>query len=434
MKTKEKTMVFESTAHKLPSVENNIRAIFNRIQNPLKCGKKMERVFTVVHQKKEKHVAQTTHDVNHQNAQPLSKYTIQTIPTISEELKPLLSQASATYVQHFNGKTWYGRCIFLSWYCALADCSFCFRATKVRGTNQATKTPQESLRSQASVALEALFCKTFGWRIEFLTGGYGMMPFPKLVEFAKLVSTVYGEKIWLNVGILSEHQLTQLQPYVKGICSSIETCTPKLHDEVCPRKPIGPYEKMFSMMNEKFPYMKKSIAIIVGLSKETGINDDFQDLTNFIEKHKLDRITIYALKPVRGTKFTQPPTTDEFIEIIVKVRTRFPKLQIIAGTNLRRCLEAGYLMKAGANAITKFPATKQFATPLAQQVSALIGNENRTFTSNLTKMPDIDWNSTIQALDIDQEIKEEMKKKVQPYLRRFAQPTTVESESGCFEE
>ena len=274
---------------------------------------------------------------------------------VSPQTEELLKEAETVYTKNFDGKTWYGRCIFISWYCSLGDCTFCFRSTQRHKKIH----PETSKRSMGSILLEALFCKLFNWRIEFLTGGYGIMPFSEIMEVAKNVSLVYGEKLWLNLGVLSEEHLEQCKPYVKGICASMETLTPEIHEKVCPSKPIEPYDKMFTSLNG----FKKSIAVIVGLGDKIK---DIEYLFKFIEKHQLDRVTVYALKPVAGTEFTEGPTVDYYLQWLAKLRIRFPKLEIIAGTNLRRSEEVGHLMKAGVNAITKFPATKQFATKKAK--------------------------------------------------------------------
>jgi len=266
-----------------------------------------------------------------------------------------------------------------------------------------------------SLLLEALFCKLFNWRVEFLTGGYGIMPFEELLEIIKNVQKVYGQKIWLNLGVLEKEELEQCKYYVKGICASMETLNPKLHNQVCPSKPIQPYDEMFSELQG----FKKSICIIVGLGEKIK---DSKYLVDFIEKHKLDRITVYALKPVRNTEFTKGPATEEFLQWLSAIRIKFPKLEIIAGTNLRRYEEVGYLMKTGANAITKFPATKQFATEKAKIVEKLIKDEKRNFVSNLTELPKIDWHHEIDQLEIKEEYKEEMKEKLGAYLKRFKNP------------
>jgi biotin synthase-like enzyme len=339
---------------------------------------------------------------------------------ISKETKLMLERASKTYWENFDGKTWYGRCIFLSWYCSLGDCKFCFRSTQ----RHKIQHPENSKRTIASVLLEALFCKKFNWRIEFLTGGYGIMPFEELLEYIRLVSAVYGEKIWLNLGIMQPEHLEKVRPYVKGICASLETATPRVHEHVCPSKPIAPYEKMFKEMKG----FKKSVAVIVGLG------DKFEEaifLEKFIETHKLDRITVYALKPVAGTEFTEGPSVEEYVKWLATLRIRFPKLEIIAGTNLRRCEEVGYLIKAGANAITKFPATKQFGTLRAKMVEKLVKKEGRNFISNLSdisQVDEIDWGKEIDKLEIDEAVKKEMKEKVEWYLEKFRNPVEAEEE------
>ena len=330
---------------------------------------------------------------------------------LSQQTKELLFQSQKIYSKNFSGDTWYGRCIFISWYCSLADCTFCYRSTPQHQKIH----PATAKRSMGSILLEALFCRVFHWRIEFLTGGYGIMPFSELLEIIKNVSAVYGEKIWLNLGVLSSQQLESCKPYVEGICASMETLHPELHKQVCPRKPIAPYDAMLSRLIG----FKKSIAVIVGLGDTYS---DMHYLFDFIEKHHLDRITLYALKPVKGTPFTQGPSVETYVTWISSLRIRFPKLEIIAGTNLRRCEEISYLIQAGANAITKFPATKQFGTQKALLIDSLIQKEKRNFISNIITYQPIDWDAEIDMLPIDEKYKKEMKEKIGPYLEAFAHP------------
>ncbi len=89
---------------------------------------------------------------------------------------------------------------------------------------------------------------------------------------------------------------------------------------------------------------------------------------------------------------------------------------------MRRCEEVGYLMKAGASAITKFPATKQFATKKALLVDSLIKDEGREFISNFVSLPEVDWDAEIDSLDIKEEYKQEMREKLGPYLEKFRNP------------
>ncbi|MFT4326434.1 MAG: radical SAM protein [Candidatus Woesearchaeota archaeon] len=335
--------------------------------------------------------------------------------TISDETKKLLQEAQKVYTQNFSGQTWYGRCIFLSWFCSIADCTFCYRSTAIHQK----KHPQGSRRSMGSALLEALFCKVFNWRIEFLTAGLGAMNHKDMLEYIQNVHAVYGEKIWLNVGVISKEHLESFKPYVKGIVSSIETPHPEIHKEVCPSKPIKPYISMYNEARDLGYAL--SACFIVGFP-----GDDINVWFDFIEENKLQRITVYALKPVKGTPFTKGPDHDTYLQWLAKLRIRFPRLEIISGTNLRRSEEIGYTLQAGVNAVTKFPATKQFGTHKAQLIVDMMQEENRNFTSNITKLPNIDWHKEIDALSIKEAYKIQMKEKLQNYLDTFLHPKDVD--------
>ncbi len=325
-----------------------------------------------------------------------------------QELKQLINKANQLTLQNFGGKVWYGRCIFLSWYCDVGTCKFCYRSTQ----KSRIKHAKHAKRSIGSILVEALLAKKLGWRIEFLTGGYKIFPTEKLVEIAKLVSKVYGEKIWLNLGALSKQDLDKFRPHIKGIVSSIETVSPELHGKICPDKPIEPYEEMFSYAGD----LKKSITIVIGLGEK---KENFELLKQFIEKHKLDRITFYALKPVPGTPYTKGPSTEDYLWWISKTRLAFPKLQIIAGTTLRRYKEVGSILTAGANAFTKFPITKKFNSDEAKYIENDIIGAGRKLIGTLTHLPNIDWDKEIETLKIDKEYKEQIKEKLQIYLKRM---------------
>jgi biotin synthase-like enzyme len=326
------------------------------------------------------------------------------------ETQQLIEQAEQVYKDNFPNTTWYGRCIFLSWYCDIGTCQFCFRST-IKHKVQHAKTAKRSLSSDL---VEALLCKKLGWRIEFLTGGYRIFPKEEMLERIKLISKVYGEKIWLNIGVIEPNDLELFKPYVKGIVSSIETIEPELHNKICPDKPIQPYEEMF----EKDKDFQKSMTMVIGLGEK---KEDFQLLKQFITKHQLERITFYALKPVKGTIFENGngPETEDYLWWIAQTRIAFPKLEIIAGTTARRYEEVGLLLKAGANAFTKFPATKMFGTKEAHKIEEDIKKVNRKLTGTITKLPDIDWNKEIENIGLKKELEQEVKDKLTIYLKRM---------------
>lgn len=326
----------------------------------------------------------------------------------------LIKETKEIFEKNQKNRIWYGRCIFLSWYCGRGDCRFCYRSTQ----KHKIRHPATAKRSMGSVLIEALLCKKLNWRIEFLTGGYEIMPFDMLLDYAKNISIVYGDKLWINLGVLPKEELEQLKPYVKGIVSSIETCTPKLHDYVCPSKPIQPYADMFKTLDKDF---KKSIAIIIGLGDK---REDIIHLFNFIQENNLDRITVYELKPIPGLEFKEGPTKEEVLWWLANIRKQFPKLQIIVGTNLRRCEEVPEFIEAGANAVTKFPATKAFGTQKAKDMVKGIRAIPREFSSELVTLPkDIDWHKEIDELSISQEYKEQMHERIDSYIKRMQNPT-----------
>jgi len=258
--------------------------------------------------------------------------------------------------------------------------------------------------------VEAILAKNLGWRIEFLTGGYKIYPIEELVGIAKVISKVYGEKIWLNLGALKKEELDLFKPYVKGVVASIETINPELHEKICPDKHIEEYEEML-----KIEGFMKSMTLVVGLGEK---REDFPLLKEFIQKYKLDRITFYALKPVPGTPYEEGPSTEDYCYWISETRKAFPELEIIAGTTARRVGEVSKVLEAGANAITKFPATKKFNSEEARVLEAEVAKAGREFVSTLTKLPDIDWAKEVDKLDIEN--KEEVKKKLFLYLDKMS--------------
>jgi len=326
-------------------------------------------------------------------------------------MKELLQKATQAYNQNFKPTAWFGRCIFLSWYCDVGTCNFCYRST----VKDRIKHAQHAKRSISSIAVEALLAKHLGWRIEFLTGGYKIFPIDELVKITKLVSEIYGKKIWLNLGALKPEELEKFKPYIEGIAASIETIDKDLHDKICPNKPIEPYIEMLNNAND----LKKSITIVIGLGENES---DIEKLHDFIKQHNLDRITFYALKPIKGTPYTKGPETDYYASWIAKTRIKFPKLEIIAGVTPHRVDDVDILLKAGANAITKFPATKLFNSERAKLFEQKVADADRKFTSTLTKLPDIDWNAEIDKLQIKETLKAEIKEKLNMYLKRMLKP------------
>lgn len=250
-----------------------------------------------------------------------------------------------------------------------------------------------------------------GWRIEFLTGGYGIFEFDEIIKIAKLVSEIFGHKIWINLGALKKEEMERLKPYVEGICASIETVDKELHDSICPDKPIEPYEEMLKLA--KNMGFKTSMTIVIGLGEK---KEDFELLADFIKRYDLDQITFYALKPVKGTPYTKSPEPEYYTWWIKKTREKFPKIKIMAGLTPKKVDYVKDLLEAGADAITKFPAIKQFNSENAKLIEKMAKEAGREFKGSLTKLPDVDWDNEVDKLDISDSLKARVKLKVREYL------------------
>jgi biotin synthase-like enzyme len=311
-----------------------------------------------------------------------------------------------------NNKVWFGRCIFLSWYCERGTCDFCFRSVAKHKIKQAS----DAKRSLGSVLAEALIIKACDWRIEFLTGGYGIYPFSEIVRFCKLVSEILEEKIWINLGTINNEQMDLLKPYVEGIVASTETCEPKLHNKVCPDKPLEPYYEMLEAVKKKG--FKTSMTLVIGLGEKKS---DYSYVKDVLTKYNLDRITVYALRPVNGTPYKEGPTGDDMSFWISSVRKDFPLIEIIAGTAIYRIDEIPLLLKSGANAITKLPATNIFNTSNGKKVEELIKDSGHEFISRFVwkEICDYDFDSKIDKLDLTDDEKTQVRKCISLYLKKF---------------
>ncbi len=335
-------------------------------------------------------------------------------PIIPDKLKPLIEEAEKTYWENFNGEAWLGRCIFLSFYCSIGTCDFCFRSV----ADNKKVDPIKARRSLGSVLTEALLIKAFDWRIEFLTGGYGIYPPDELERYAMLVSKILGEKIWLNLGVMSPKQLSGLKEYVEGVVASLETLEPTLHKKTCPDKPIEPYNKMLDFAETEG--FKRSITLVIGLGED---ENHWKYVEEYIKKRPLDRITVYALRPVKGTPYEKGPTPQYLAWWIAKLRTTFPKIEIIAGTAEYRIPEISLLLRAGANAITKLPATKIFNTEKALQVEEEVKKARRKWISKLSSEDPnnaCNWEEKINDLPITDEEKESVKNTLNRYLKMMS--------------
>ncbi len=332
-------------------------------------------------------------------------------------MQDLIEEANKTYLENFNKDIDFKRAIFLSWYCSVGDCTFCFMSTQ----KNIIKNPKLAKRSKESVLAEALLCKLLGWDIEFLSAGYSY-EHNDLISVTKSVYEVYKKKQWLNVGVLSKNRLQDLKPYLTGICGAIECINPEIHKIVCPSKPIEPYVKMFKEANKLG--LKNAMTIILGLGET---KEDIKLLHNFIKENNIERITFYALKPIKGTLHKTSPDFKYFQKWIVATRLEFPKIEIIASTFYDLKNEI-LLMKSGINGITKFQAIKLFNSKKAQTIENAAKSANRRFIGTLTKIPEINMDKELSKLNLDKNLNERIKLKLTQYLIMLKKEKDYEKE------
>ena len=278
-------------------------------------------------------------------------------------------------------KTWFERAIFFSWYCGKGDCKFCYMSTQ----KDKIKNPRLARRKKESLLAEAAICKACGWKVEFLSGGYESYDVDELVELTREIYEITKQKQWLNVGVLKKGELEKFKPYIEGVCGAVECINPKLHDKLCPSKPVSEIIGMFKACDELG--LKKSMTIIVGLGEA---EKDIPLLIDFIRKHKISKITFYALNPHPETIFKKGPSTDYYVKWIKGARKEFPDLHIVAGSWVNRLPEISKLLGAGADAITKFPSIKLFNSKFAKEIENQARIAGRKFEGTMTKMPRID--------------------------------------------
>jgi len=329
----------------------------------------------------------------------------------------LIKEAEKVFLQNFKAETWFERAIFFSWACKLKSCcKYCYMSTLPK-----EKRTKEKVRSFASLLAETVLCKHLGWKIGFLSGGIGIFSNEEIISLLSKMNEILNEKIWINIGTMDETQLKELKPYIEGVVGTVEVLDPSLHKEICPSKPLEDVERMFRCSQKL--HIKNGMTLIVGLGETT---DDFNLLKKFIQKYDIQKIHIYGLNPQKGTEFENalPPTPEYQAEWIARTRITFPKIDIQMGIWKDRVSRVGLLLKAGANSISKFPATSQFGTRYALEIEKQAALAGRRFKGTMTKMPKVDWKKEIEDLSFDSTLKKQISHKLEQYLAKMQRNTT----------
>ena len=331
-------------------------------------------------------------------------------------MQKLIQEAKQVYQENFNNEVTFERAVFFSWGCVIGDCTFCYMSTQ-----PLDKVVKETKRSNASILAEFILCKHLGWDIGFFTGGIGVLKPDELEFLLKAIYQITQEKIWLSVGPVSKPLLQRYLPYIRGVVGSTETINPVLHKQVCPSKPLKPYEIMFETAKEL--NLERAMTFIVGMGET---REDLSLLKEFITKYEINKIHMYGLIPQKGTPFENSamPTKEEQAWWIANLRIAFPKLDIQCGIWEDRTERISYLLDAGSNSISKFKALKLFGTKVAKEIEHQATLAQREFKGTLTKLPNINWEKEINKLNLEKELKLKIKKKLNLYLKKMVSNQT----------
>ena len=327
-----------------------------------------------------------------------------------EDFIRLLLKSNLVYNKNFGNETMFERAIFFSWYCGLGDCKYCYMSTQTKSI----KDPEKARRSAVSLIAEAILCKELNWKISFLAGGYRAYELEGFHDLAKSISESAGEKLWLNIGALSEEELEEFKDISQGVCAAIEVINPELRKKICPSKP---FDEIIDMLKHaaKLGY-DKSITIILGLGETV---DDFKLLENFIKKHKVDKICFYSLNPHKGTVYEDKPGPSSIYQAtwIAKTRIAFPNISISAGIWASKVSSLGLQLLAGANSFTKFPAIKLFNSKESKNIEEEVKSAGRVLKSRLTGKVKINVNNVVKNLPSD--LQNRVKDKLGSYIKKM---------------
>ena len=309
------------------------------------------------------------------------------------------------------------RAIFFSWYCELRDCKFCYMSTQTDA-----KAGKFARRTTESILAEVLITKKLGWDFGFLSGGIGAYQNAEFKTLLEQIYTVFGRKIWISVGPLKREELMEYTSYIKGVVGSIETVNEKLHDHLCPSKPIEPYLRMFE--EAKKLGLKNAMTIILGVGETIA---DFENLKKIIRDYEISKIHFYALNPQKGTLFEakESPTADYQAEWIRRTREAFPKIDIQCGIWADKVGRVGILLKSGADSISKYPAIKYFGSRESHELEEQVKKAGFRLKSSLTDLPQLDWDKEVNALNLDNSLKEKLKLKLKKYLKMMSRKKLV---------
>ncbi len=298
------------------------------------------------------------------------------------------------------------RALFLSWWCDKASCSFCYMSTQKGRIKK-----DQARRRVSSILAEAELMRRIGWRIGFISGGYGAYPFDELIDIVRRVKAIHGKATWLNVGVLSGDEISRFDGIIEGVVGSVETVNKELHEMICPGKPLDAVTAMLD--DSKEMGFKIGMNIILGVGE--GV-EDLHALLDFVRGHGIDKITVYSLNPHESTPHsrTPPPASLYMAGVIASLRLEFPRLEITAGTWIDQLSNIGLMLLAGANSITKYPFFSMFGNRYGKKVEDEVSAASRKLAGTFTDMSRLKVSKALPYEDGN-----EILKNVERYIERI---------------
>jgi len=309
----------------------------------------------------------------------------------------LLEEAHAAFSSNFKQETWFERTIHFSWN-STVNCTLCNLSLKL----SQTLNPLSAKRSAASLTAEAHLAKHLDWKVQLSTGH--LQPELKdIIDVCKKVVSIMDEKIWLEAYPLSAADMDMLRPYLTGITAPVETINKGARKRFYNTIPLHKFIAMF----DDAAHLRRGMTIVLGMGETF---DDLPELHRFIEMNRIDKVIFLPVLPHKNTPFRKSPSSFYITRWIAETRIAFPKIEILAGTWKGRVAEVGLFLKAGANAITRFPAVKRFNSEDARSIEQEIATCHRTFTSTLTDVQKI---YQLRNITTDEETKEKLLRYIQ---------------------
>ena len=292
------------------------------------------------------------------------------------------------------------RAIFLSWWCDKGDCAFCYMSTQ----KNKIKDPKKARRNTNNIYAESEMCKRLNWNIEFLSGGYESFTTKEIKTIATTIKDITGDGVWLNTGITDE--LSEYGSEIKGITGAVEVANPKIHEKVCPSKPLTDISNMLDVAGDLG--FKKAITIILGLGETLN---DVEYVIDYIRDHKIDRVIFYSLNPHKETIYanSSQPASLYYAQVVAQVRLAFPDIEIICGTWIDNLANIGILILSGANGITKFPLFKMFGTKYGKRVEEEVKWAGRELKGTFTDKTQLGPEKSEVSPELDKFIKRYVK-------------------------